>query len=225
MTPPDEGGSVVVVGAGGFGRETLDVIEAHNRAHPDAALIVRGIVDDEPSDRNLARLADRGYTWLGPMADVIAASPPSRFVLGIGSPGVKAELDARLVAAGWSATSVVHPSAVLGSVCAVGAGSVVCAGVQLSTHTRLGRHVHLNPGAIVGHDAELGDFVSVNPGAIISGEVIVHDRVLVGAGAVVLQGLQVGEAATVGASACVTRDVPAGDVVVGVPARSHRRPA
>ena len=47
--------------------------------------------------------------------------------------------------------------------------------------------------------------------------------VLVGTGARVLQYLQVGEGATVGAGAVVTKNVPAGQVVVGVPARPLER--
>ena len=54
---------VVVVGAGGFGRETLDVIEAHNRVciRPEDCLNVMGIIDDNPSTINIDRLRRRHY--------------------------------------------------------------------------------------------------------------------------------------------------------------------
>ena len=210
---------LVVVGGGGFGRELLDVVEAHNAARADHQLAVIGIVDDAPSATNLNRLSARGYDHLGSIATVLASRSPSGYVLGIGSPSVKRRLAEAFDSAGWAAVSVIHPSASLGSMGELADGSVVCGGVQLSTNTKLGRHVHLNPGAIVGHDVELGDFVSVNPGAIISGEVTVEAGVLIGAGATILQGLSVGSGAVVGAMACVTKSVAEGVTVKGVPAR------
>lgn len=210
---------IYVVGAGGFGRETLDVIEAHNRAHQQDVLEVAGVIDDNPSQQSLSHLKQRGYLWLGSLDHVIQASPPARFVLGVGHPSVREDIDVKLTAAGWSAHTVIHPAATIGSVRTIGEGSVICGGVQLSTNTVLGRHVHLNPNSTVGHDAILEDYVSVNPGAIVSGHVRVGRRTLLGAGSVILQGLRVGSGATVGASACVTREVLEGEVVVGVPAR------
>ncbi|WP_022885777.1 acetyltransferase [Glaciibacter superstes] len=209
---------VVVVGMGGFGRELLDVVEAHNAA-VDERLNVIGIVDDDPSVAKLDRIAARGYRYLGASANVIATHTPVGYILGVGNPNVRRQLAEVFDAAGWHAVSVVHPSASVGSVGVVADGAVVCGGVQLSTNTILGRHVHLNPGAIVGHDARVGDFTSVNPGAIVSGEVVLGIGVLIGAGAVVLQGLTVGANSIVGAAACVTRDVAAGRTVIGIPAR------
>lgn len=211
---------VVVVGAGGFGRETLDVIEASNREGTAEIMQVVGVIDDRPSDRNLERLTARGYRWLGSIAAALTTERlPRRFALAIGAPAARRQIAEQLESAGWQAVTLIHPSACVGSVASIGAGSIVCGGVQLSTNTRLGRHAHLNPGAIIGHDAELDDFVSVNPGATVSGEVRIGSEVLIGAGATILQGLSVGATTVVGACACITKNVPPGVVAKGVPGR------
>ncbi|WEK62306.1 MAG: NeuD/PglB/VioB family sugar acetyltransferase [Candidatus Microbacterium colombiense] len=209
---------IVIIGAGGFGRETLDVLEASIADGADRELV--GIVDSGPRELDLGRLRDRGITYLGteetwlPLAD-----GDERYVVAIGSPAVRRAVSARFAAAGLDAATLVHPCAVVGSRARIGAGVVIASGAQVSTNVGIGDHVHLNPGSIVGHDAELADFVSVNPGAVVSGNVVVETGVLLGAGSVVLQGLTVGAGATVGAAACVTKDVASQTTVVGVPAR------
>lgn len=215
---------VVVIGIGGFGRETLDVIEAHNAAvhnqiRNESTLRVTGIADDLPSHQNLIRLEKRNYRYLGTTDDVIEKWGPQGFVLAIGDPQIKATMDSKFMGAGWNAISVVHPAATVGTRCVLGDGNIICSGAQISTNTRFGRHVHVNPNATIGHDTILEDYVSVNPGAVISGEVIVQHSSLVGAASVILQGLKVGHSCIIGASACVVKDIVPMVTVVGIPAR------
>ncbi|MFS2280430.1 NeuD/PglB/VioB family sugar acetyltransferase [Microbacterium sp. OR21] len=209
---------IVVIGAGGFGRETLDVIEAINEVAEDPIWSVVGVIDDSPRPIDVDRLGARGYYHLGTISDNVEVVSRVRHVIAIGSPAVRSYVRLALGQA-KAVPALVHPNATIGSEVQLGMGVVVCGGVQLSTNVSLGEHVHVNPGAIIGHDTVVGDFVSVNPGAILSGSANVRRRVLIGAGAVVLQGLNIGEGATVGAAACVTRDVSPGVVVKGVPAR------
>lgn len=209
---------VVVIGAGGFGRETLDVIEAINAAAP--RWHVDGVVDDAPAPEHLARLSDRGISWIGSVDEYVREGHKDTFfVVAIGSPAVRKRLHERLLCEGLHPATLVHPSAGVGSRSRFAPGTVICAGVQVSTNVSIGAAGHLNPNATIGHDSSLGDWVSVNPGAIVSGEVSIGNSTLVGAGAVVLQGLAVGDGVVIGAAACVTRSVADGRTVKGVPAR------
>jgi sugar O-acyltransferase (sialic acid O-acetyltransferase NeuD family) len=210
---------LVVVGAAGFGREVLDVVDAMiiSRSRPGLHLV--GVVDDEPSETNLARLHRRGVAYLGTVADWLDRDDTTEFVIGIGHPSVRRHLAEVLESRGRGVTTLVHPSATFGVGVKCGPGVVVCAGVQVSNEVSLGAHTHLNPNVTVGHDSMLGNYVSVNPGAIISGECQVEDGSLIGAGAVVLQQRRVGAGSVVGAASCVTHDVPPGMTVMGVPAR------
>lgn len=212
MSAPER---VVVVGASGFGRECLDVLEAMIREGADVEVV--GVVDDEPSEVNLKRLAARGVPHLGTLSDLVSGDSALHYVMGIGHPGVRRGLVERLDASGFTAFPAIHPSAVIGSLPFLDDGVVICAGAVISTNVRLGRHVHVNPHATIGHDAVLRDFVSVNPAAVISGEVEVRSGTLLGASATILQGLTVGEGVTVGAGSVVTHDVPQDVVVKGVP--------
>lgn len=211
--------SLVIVGASGFGREALDVVRAHNDAHPEEAYPVRGVIDDGPSDANLARLDALGVDFLGGLDAALAGPRPDAYVLGIGSPTVRRRLVERLDAAGWTAPVLVHPSATVGSVPSFADGVVVCAGVQISTNVTLGRHVHVNPSATIGHDSICDDFVSINPGAIVSGECRIQTGTLLGAGSIVLQGLAVGRGTLLGAGAVATASLSGEKTWVGIPAR------
>lgn len=210
---------IVVVGAGGFGREALDVLEAVNGASESPVYEIMGVVDDGPNAEDVGRLQARDVRLLGGVEAWLRSGTRALFVIGVGEPAARRGVEARISDFDRAAATVVHPHAVVGSRATLGAGTIVCAGAQLSTNVSLGRHVHVNPNATIGHDATLGDFVSVNPAAVISGSVVVGDGVLLGSGSVILQGLTVGPDATVGAAACVVHSVGAGLTVKGVPAR------
>jgi len=207
---------LVVVGAGGFGRESLDVAEAMNDAAPQPVWEILGVVDDSPSEQNLVRLRDRNVPYLGDLACIPKAS---RVAIAVGAPHARRMLDDRLVRRGFEFAALIHPTAVTGSRVSMLSGAVICALVSIGTNVALGRHVHLNPQVVVGHDTRLDDFVSVNPNATLSGDCHVSTDVLIGAAALVLPGLHVGASATVGGGACVVKDVPERAVVKGVPAR------
>lgn len=209
---------LVIVGAGGFGRETVDVVRAINKAGPSAEWDLVGVIDDAPSDVNLERLARMHVPYLGTVDDLTSRTGPAAVAVGVGNPVARAKVTARLDRMNSRYATLVHPTAVIGGDVKLGEGAIICAGASVGSNVALGRHVHLNPHAVIGHDSVLGDFVSVNPNATVSGDCCVGALVLLGAASVVLQGRQVGARSVVGAAACVVRDIGTEQTVVGVPA-------
>lgn len=78
---------VVVVGVGGFGRETADVLRAADDAKP--SIDVLGFLDDSPSVVNLRRIARRGISYLGSIDAFLADPADVDYVVGIGAPAVR----------------------------------------------------------------------------------------------------------------------------------------
>ncbi len=208
---------LVIVGAGGHGRETLDVVEAINELDPTFVFV--GFVADAADPELLGR---RGAVHLGPADEVSAVlrAHDAGYHLAIGTSGVRARMDAELEAEGLGAHAItlVHPLASVGGDVRLGAGVLLAAGARVTTNVTLGRHTHLNVNAVVSHDCTVGDAVTLSPGVLVNGNVTIGDRAFLGTGAIVLPGRQVGADAIVGAGAVVAADVEPGVTVAGVPA-------
>lgn len=192
-----------LVGAGGVGREVLEIARATNAP-------VAGFLDERAAGTVVCGIPVRAPV------DVHCG----RYLVAIGDAGARLRLAVDLDANGLSTVTMVHPSAVVASDVGLGGGTMVGPLVTLSCAVDAGDHCQVHYNVTIGHDTCLDDGVTVLPGANVAGKVTIGRGATIGSGAVVLQGLTVGAAAMVGAGAVVTRDVSPGDVVVGSPARA-----
>lgn len=207
---------VVIIGAGGFGREVVAIVRACAAAGFDRQ--IQGVLDDAPSEQNLDRLARLGLQHLGGL-DVLAELGPVSLVVGVGDNSVRSRIVTGVDGLDLDFPRFVHPDATLGGDVSIGEGAVLAPGVRLSTNVHCGRHVHIDQNATASHDVRLGDFSRLSPAVCLAGGVVIGDGALIGAGATVLPGIRVGAQAVVGAGAVVVADVAPRVTVKGVPAR------
>ena len=199
---------VVIVGAGGHGREIFSVVRATGRRF-------LGFVDDGQPD--LERIERLGTPLLGRIDEL--ASLECEFVIGVGNERARQQIAERLAQTREASTSVIHPTATVGPDVTWGAGFVAFAHAAVTTNVRLGAHTHLNQHAAVAHDCRVGSYVTVGPGARLSGNVAIGDGTMIGAAACVLPGVSIGRECRIGAGAVVTNNVPDRTTAIGVPAR------
>jgi len=204
---------LVIIGAGGFGREVLELVRDINAAAPTFDFL--GFLDDGPVNGELLeRVGARALGSSARLAEIEAG-----YVIAIGAPDPRRRIDALARARGRAAATLVHPWATVGTDVRIGEGAVVAAGTRLTTHVVVGRQAHVNFNCTVGHDAVIGDYVTVYPGVHVSGGCVIEEGATLGTGCVILPNVRVGRAAFVGAGAIVVRDVAPEAIVVGTVAR------
>ncbi|MEY8688681.1 MAG: acetyltransferase [Leptothrix sp. (in: b-proteobacteria)] len=208
---------IVIFGAGGFGREVLQLIHDINRSSPSGPIWqpLGFVVDPEYVDDRL----NNGLPIVGSPC-WLETRPDVHVVLAVGAPAVRLRTvnDWKQVAASRYAT-LVHPRAWVGDHVAIGAGSIICAGALITTNISIGQHVHVNIGCTIGHDAVLDDFVTLNPSVNVSGNVHLGTGVDVGTRSVLIPHADVGEWSILGAGSVATKPLPSNVTAVGSPAK------
>jgi sugar O-acyltransferase (sialic acid O-acetyltransferase NeuD family) len=205
---------VFIFGAGGLGREVLNVFRASSAIGQNVTcqgFIVEPEFATEPVLHGLPVHRD---------LSVLRHDPDVRVVVAIGNPASRRAAVQKVERiAGPRFISAIHPAAAIGAEVNIDTGVMVLGPASITTSVTIGRHVLINPLVNISHDCRLGDYATLGPAVALAGGVEVGEGAELGIGANVIPRMTVGAWSVVGAGAAVIRAVAANTTVVGVPAR------
>jgi len=202
---------IVIIGAGGFGKEVAWLIEQINRVNQTWNLL--GYVDDyKPMGTEI-----NGAQILGPI-DWLKGQKLS-VICSISDPLIRKQIIEKLSHSHNDFVTLIHPKVEISDTVTIGKGTLICEGAKFTVNISIGNHVIIYHNSVVCHDSIIRDYCTILPSVNISGNVHIDYMTTLGTGSKIIQNLKIGSNVLVGAGSVVIRDVNKNSKVVGVPAK------
>jgi len=204
---------IIIVGAGGLGREVLQLVKDINGQ--EATYEIMGFIDDNA-------LALQGKECSHGMIGSIGGWTPAAdelFALAIANPQLKQNMVEKLKSKGAQFASLIHPTAIISAHTKLGMGLIVYPYARINVNCTVDDFVTLLSSPI-GHDSIIGDYCTITTNCTITGDVSLGKRVFVGSGSTIIPHTSIGDDVYIGAGSVVINHLKSGMKVMGNPARS-----
>lgn len=205
--------NIIIIGAGGVGREVSLIIEKINKLKATWNLI--GFIDDNINSWN--RIIN-GYQIIGGM-DLLETLPLDTYVvIAIANYNVKKKI-VNKINNKFKFATIIDPKVYIHDYMTIGEGTIIYEGAIITANIQVGNHVIISPKCGIGHDSIIKDYVSLLWNVNISGNDVIEEGVMMGSGSTIIQGKKIGKGSIIGAGAVVIDDIDSFTTAVGVPAK------
>jgi sugar O-acyltransferase (sialic acid O-acetyltransferase NeuD family) len=206
---------LVILGAGGMGRETAWLVRMINQEIQNSWNLLGFLVREiDPARKFIGKL---------PLLDlpaIIPYLPNLHVVAAIGNPVLRKRAVLDIERLNCHFATLIHPGITFEKdSISIGAGTVICAGSFLSVNVSVGNHVIINMGSTIAHDCVLEDYATISPGCHLAGNSVIREGGFLGIGSSTIEGKEIGAWSVIGAGGVVIDHIPSGVTAVGVPAR------
>lgn len=203
---------IVIIGAGGFGREVATVIQDINSKEMTWNFL--GFIDESVSGKTV-----EGDRILGNLEYLLSMDPKPGVSIAIASSAARMRLVSLLKEHGFEFPTLIHPSVAIGPHSHIGEGCILCRGGMLTTNVSIGNYCISNLNCTYGHDTVVDDFNSIMSHTAVAGDVHIGEACYFGLHCTVINLVSITGHCTFGAGSVVINTIHEPGTYVGVPAK------
>lgn len=204
---------LLIVGAGGCGREVLQWVKDINKVVP--RWNIKGFIDD---DLNALHDKECSIKVLSTVDDY-EMQKNDEFVCSIGNSAIRKMIVEKLEARGAKFVSVIHPTAVVADTAQLGETVILYPFSLVSDNAIVGKGGIVNMYSSVAHDSVLGDYCTISAHCDITGACTLGNEVFMGTTSNMVPGTRIGDQVYICAGSTVMAPVRSGRKVLGNPAK------
>jgi sugar O-acyltransferase (sialic acid O-acetyltransferase NeuD family) len=202
---------VIIIGAGGFGREILDTIRSINKISLQYEII--GFIDNRVEKSTVIN----GLEVLGEEGD-LGLYPDASLIIAIGDPHVRKRYFEQYRDR-FNFPVITHPTAIVSDYAEIGQGCIIQAFCIVAANVSIGNCVAINARSGVGHDSKVGDYTAIQSFCDITGNNTVGSLCFFGTGVKLIPGLSIADESYLCAGAVIFKDIPVKAKVIGNPGK------
>lgn len=202
---------ILIFGAGGQVKETVDLIEENIKG------TIVGIIDKKALDSKILN-----YRVIGTDDDLdslIRKYKATHFIVAIGNIQIRSRLY-NFAKVKLQPLSIISKRANISKYTKIGKHATIYPGVIINAGVTIGYNALINSNATIAHEVKIGNHVNINPGANIAGKVLIEDFCFIGIGSSIKENLRIAKNSTIGGGAMVIKDTEPNKTYIGVPAKN-----
>ena len=205
-----------IMGAGGLGREVLELAHIINKKQNRWEDIV--FVDDNDMLKKVNETVVLGYeeakSRYGSRLEGVAA---------VGEPLIRKKIWGELEQDSIKAVTLIHPDVYIPDTTEIGKGVVIQYGCFISCNVKIEDYVYIQPQCNIGHEDVLHEGVMISGFGNIGGKVSIGKNTFLGLSSAIKDEISIGDNTIIGMGSVVFKDIPNDVVVMGNPARPIAR--
>lgn len=208
---------IVILGAGGMGRETYEVIQ--DTYKDNAEYRVKGFLSD------VLDVLD-GFEGYPPLLGTIKdyeVQPNDRFILAIGDVAGRRKVAESILARGGEFINLISNLAKVDRTAKIGRGVIIFPFSHIGANAVIGDFCLMNLSTIVGHDSNLGQFSELTPFSVLGGTVITGEECYFGMHSTVANKVTLGNRVVISQGSVTQKNQPDDVLILGVPGKRIRK--